>query len=119
MTAPRKNNATTPVEQWADTQPKQVIGAIALAAAGFFADEGGINYVSFGLEGLPRTGPLEIIIQRKEGKTAHELRGEAESTAASLRDLVGDLLNALRSATPGSSYRGLKARAAQVAKEST
>ena len=84
------------IEHWANTNHRKVIGSIALAAAGFFHDEGGINYVEFGLEGLPDTGPLVITIQRKDGKTPHELRQEAE-------DRLRDLENSM--ACPASEYR--------------
>jgi hypothetical protein len=76
---------TTPIGKWATTKNREHVGAMALSVAGFFHEEGGINYVQFEMEGLPEVDPLLVVVQRKDRKTAHDLRKEAEAELAALR----------------------------------
>jgi len=53
--------------------------------AEWFREQGGINYVE--VEAFhPETGPLVFTMQRKDGKTPHELRCEAEAQIERLQD---------------------------------
>lgn len=63
-----------------------IIGALASALAQWFAEQGGPNYAEMQFSTVdPEVGPLILTVQRKDGKTPHELRAEAERDADRLR----------------------------------
>ncbi len=61
-------------------------GACQLMASAFaeqFRQQGGVNYLEMSFESKdPAIGPLLLTLQRREGKTPHILRMEAEQRAA-------------------------------------
>lgn len=56
-----------------------------------FKAMGATNYLSIGLDN-PDIGPLELTIQRRHGKTAAQLKDEAESRVKSLSQQLADEL---------------------------
>lgn len=56
-----------------------------------FKAMGATNYLSIGLDS-PDIGPLELTIQRRHGKTAAQLKDEAESRVKSLSQQLADEL---------------------------
>lgn len=62
--------------------------------AEWFREQGGMNYVE--VEAFhPEAGPLVFTMQRKDGKTPHELRREAEATIARLQQDINNLRHEL------------------------
>lgn len=72
-------------------------GAAQLLAESFaqqFSESGATNYIEFHFTGAD-TGPLLVTLQRRDGKTPHQLRAEAEGHVGRLRAELADSTNDL------------------------
>lgn len=83
--------------------------ALACAFAHQFKASGGVNYVEVSLDAKdPELGPLTVTLQRKWGKTAHELRANAEAVVAEQVEEIARLkaeIRTLREAATGNYWR--------------
>ncbi|MDP2662110.1 MAG: hypothetical protein Q8R28_15400 [Dehalococcoidia bacterium] len=67
-----------------------ILSVIADAMYVLFMQQGGVNYVGWQMRAKDGKEPMLLTLQRKLGKTPHELRAEAEKELGELRKKLED-----------------------------